>query len=190
MIARRLTLIDARVDLYARADWSPAWQQYVTTNAIDIIHAYKFCGIIAVTRVEFLGRGRFEFSGDGELAAVVECLDYDAETPIDLCAWSVAEPSRFATLLGSADALGIDQVENPATFFLGQHLQLRRTPLKWLQAGCTGAVILRPETAPRWLGAAPGRIAGEDLAHARQIARLVYPIVLPEKILAPLRGAA
>jgi hypothetical protein len=65
-------------------------------------------------------------------------------------------------------------------------LLIHRTPLAWLKAGCLGAVILNRLTAPIWLGAAMGPIAGENLEHARELARLLHPHVSPRRIIAPL----
>jgi hypothetical protein len=188
--AIRLALLDARTELYLRADWSPNWAAYVRANQLDIMACYRFCGIIAVTSCAFYGQC-FDFADcdepDAEPAAVIEVLDQDAETIVDLCAWPLSAPDRFATGFGAAALLGADRVTNAATYYAGQFLQAYRTPLAWLRAGCAGAVILDPIAARFALSRARGPIAGEDLEHAEQIQRLtLFPAA---RILAPLAAA-
>ena len=181
-----LLSIELRADLYERADCGLAWLNYVRAEAIDLTATYPFIGILAVTRVKLFPGRRFDFDDDGIPAAVCEVISDDAETVVDLVAWPLHQPSKFATALGVADGLGTDQVRNPASYFAGQHLTVHRTPLRWLKAGCRGTVILNFATAPRWLGAALGSIAGEDLGHARELARLLHPYIEPSRVLAPL----
>ncbi len=189
MIARRIMLLHYRVELVRRAEPTPEWIWYVTAENIDL-HVYTFIGILAVTRARFFPDRRFDFCDDGIPVAVCEVLGDDAETVIDLVAWPVTRPDKFATALGAASGLGADQAKKPSTFFAGQPLLIHRTPLGWIKAGCLGAVILNRLTAPIWLGAALGPIAGENLEHARELARLLHPHVSPSRILAPLPGAA
>jgi hypothetical protein len=118
---------------------------------------------------------------------VIEALGQDAESIVDLCAWPVGSPDRFATCFGAAALLGADRVTNPATYYAGQHLQIYRTPLGWLRAGCAGAVILDPIAARFALSHARGPIAGEDLEHAKAIQKLTrFPAA---RVLAPLAAA-
>jgi hypothetical protein len=189
MITRRLALLDYRAELGDRAEPSQEWKSYITAQQIDLT-LYAFIGVLAVTRVQFLPLHRFDFDDEGMPAAVCEVLDDDAETVIDLVAWSVTKPEKFGVALGIAAGLGTDQARNPATFFGGQPLVIRRTPLGWIKAGCRGAVILSRLLAPNWLGTALGNIAGEDLEHARELARLLHPHVSPRRIMAPLPEAA
>jgi hypothetical protein len=66
----------------------------------------------------------------------------DRDEILDLCAWS---DDALATWLGRAFCLGdLDDIFNPATYFDGA-LRVHASPLEWLQAGCDGIVILRPE---------------------------------------------
>jgi len=187
-------LLDWWGDLLAGAGPHAAWQDYVCKQGIDLTAAYAFIGILAVTPVAFLPPGRFDFvddaAADAEMAAVCEVvLGAEAEV-VDLCAWSCADPTRFATARGVADALGGDQVENPATYFGGRPLLVHRSPLAWIKSGCRGCVILNRRSAPDWLAPAPGRIAGEDIDHARELARLLRGYVDLERIVAPLKVAA
>jgi hypothetical protein len=185
-----LPLLAARDDLYSRAGPTPEWFDYTKANGIDPKTCYPFCGLLAVTACVFFS-GRFQFAGvnedDAETSAVIECLGEDAETILDLCAWPFSDPARFATMFCTALALGIDRIANPASYFLGRHLQLHRTPLRWLQADCDGAVILDHATAHLWLNRALGPVAGEDREHAEAIRRAAVPPHLPaSQILAPL----
>jgi hypothetical protein len=189
MIARHLMLLDYRAELVRRAEPTPEWSAYVAAENIDLT-VYAFIGILGVTRARFFPDRRFEFFDNGIPVAVCEVLGDDAETVIDLVAWPVARPDKFATALGVASGLGTDQAKNPSTFFASQPLLIHRTPLGWIKSCCRGAMILNRLTAPTWLGAALGPIAGEDLEHACELARLLHPHVSPRRILAPVPEAA
>ena len=52
-------------------------------------------------------------------------------------------------------------------YFGGAHLQIYKTPLRWLQSGCAGAAIIDPNGARFVLRRAIGPVAGEDLDHAQ-----------------------
>jgi hypothetical protein len=189
MISSRLMLLEYRAELSARASPSPEWAAYIASENIDLT-VYAFIGILGVTQARFSPDRRFKFCDDGVPTAVCEVLGDDAETVIDLVAWPIARPEKFATALGVATGLGKDQAKNPATFFAGRPLLIHRTPLSWIRSGCRGVVVLDRLMAPVWLGAALGPIAGEDLAHGHELARLLYPHVSASRILAPLRQAA
>jgi hypothetical protein len=185
-----LPLLSARAELNRRGDPHIDWLDYVRNNAIDIATVCRFAGLIAVTHCVFYGR-RFDFADPGEReaepAAVIEALGDDGETVVDLVAWPLEAPDRFASLFGDVLLLGADRVGNPATYFAGQHLQLFKTPLSWLQADCAGAVIINPHGARFVLRRAVGPIAGEDIDHARAIQKLTH--LPPQRVLAPLRAA-
>lgn len=181
-------LLSYRTDLFERADPHGDWLRYVSANSIDLTTIYPHVGILGVTGAEFFEGHRFDFSENGTPAAVIEVIGDDAETVVDLCAWLVDQPQQFATALGHADGLGVWQVQNPATYFGGRPLLVHKTPLAWLQANCRGVVILNERSAPRWLAAAPGPIAGQDVAHARSIARMLAGYFDPESILAPVKA--
>jgi hypothetical protein len=183
-------LLLARAALYERADLTPQWLAYTRAERIDARMCYPHCGLLAATVCAFFS-GRFDFADDNEpdatAAAVIEVLGEDGATIVDLCGWPLAEPTHFATMFGNAFGLGMDRVGNTATYFVGQHLQFYRTPLRWLQAGCNGAVILDLAAAHLWLGGALGNVAGEDRDHAEAIRAAAIPPHLPaKKILAPL----
>ena len=76
--------------------------------------------MLVVTRARFFPDRRFEFCDDGIPVAVCEVLGDDAETVIDLVAWPIMRPDKFATALGAAGGLGADQAKKPSTFFARQ----------------------------------------------------------------------
>jgi hypothetical protein len=67
-------------------------------------------------------------------------------------------------------------------------LMVHRTPMDWLRARCCGIVILN-ERAPMHLAEALGPIAGADVEHAREIAKLLHGLVPRRNILAPKAAA-
>jgi hypothetical protein len=187
-----LPLLAARDELLLRADPTLDWLDYTRNNAIDIPTVRRFAGLIAVTHCVFFDHHRFDFADpaerEAEPAAVIEALGDDGETVIDLVAWPIDAPGRFASLFGDVSMLGAERVDNPASYFAGQHLQIYKTPLRWLQAGCAGAVIVDPHGARIALRRAVGSIAGEDIDHARAIQKLTR--LPPQRVLAPLRRRA
>lgn len=183
-----MALLSYRMDMYERAEPSEDWLRYMSANSINIVEAYAHVNILAVTGAEFFEGRRFDFSSNGVQTAVIEVLGDDAETVVDLCAWPVDRPQDFATALGRADGLGVWQVQNPATYIGGRPLLVHRTPLEWLQTECRGVVILNEHSAPRWLAPASGPIAGQDVVHARSIARMLAGYFDPESILAPVKA--
>lgn len=183
------TLQGLLANFYDRADPSQELLAYIRRETLPMSAVYAFAGMIAVARVRFFAGRRFDFDDDGMPGIVIEALGDDAETIEDLVCWPLERPDKFATALGRARGLGIDQARNPASF-VGSPLQVHRTPLRWLQNQCQGVVILEPVSAVLWLGDAIGAIAGEDLDHAREIGRLLHPYVSPRRVLYPERAAA
>ena len=183
-----LPLMAARAELVARGDPHHWWLDYIRNQRLDVPTVARFAGMIALTPCVFYAHGRFDFADpkerEAEAAAVIEALGVDAATPIDLVAWRLHAPDRFASLFGDVLLLGVDRVGNAASYFGGAPLQLYKTPLAWLQAGCRGAVIVDPHGAPMVLRGALGRVAGEDIHHARAIQKLTQ--LPPSCVLAPL----
>ena len=186
-----------RADLIERAEPTDEWFGYVRGAGIDVRYIYAHASLLAVTRCEFLSGGRFDWADgdDGEPAAVVEVVEIENGEPVtvDLVAWSIAEPARFGLAMGRAPLLGGDQLINPASFFAGEPLQVWRAPLSWVRARCRGVVLLIEKCGPARLAGAIGKLAAEDLEHARQIDRLCYPWLSRRKLLVPIskmRGVA
>jgi hypothetical protein len=187
-----LPLLAARTELNRRAEPTVDWLDYIRNTGIDVPTVRRFAGVLAVTYCIFYDHRRFDFADPGEReaepAAVIAALGDDAETVIDLVAWPIAEPDRFASLFSDVAVLGADRVANAASYFGGQHLQLYKTPLRWLQAGCNGAVVIDPHGGRFVLRRALGPVAGEDIDHARAIQKLSR--LPPGRILAPVRAVA
>jgi hypothetical protein len=133
-----------------------------------------------------LWHGAFYFADeadeDGKSAAVIEVYGEDDETVVDLCSWPSDNPDSFATIFG-AEALGLARASNAATWSFGGALNLYRTPLRWLQAGCQGCVVLDHRLVPTWLGTVPGPIQAEDYEHARQLHQWLNPAFDATRIL-------
>ena len=186
-----LPLLAARAELVSRANPTLDWLDYTRNAGLDIPTVCRFAGLIAVTRCVFFDHCRFDFADpaerEAEAAAVIEALGDDGETVIDLVAWAIDAPDRFASLFGDVSMLGDDRVDNPASYFGGAHLQLFKTPLRWLQASCNGAVVIDPHGARIVLRRAGGPIAGEDIQHARALQKLSH--MPAARVLAPLRAA-
>jgi hypothetical protein len=86
-------------------------------------------------------------------------IEEDAETPIDVLAWSIREPDVFGTLLGQAAIAGVDSMANPPSCCSGP-CPLWQTPLRWLQEGCRGGIIHFPPVARHRAGQPSLRILG------------------------------
>ena len=99
---------------------------------------------------------------------------------IDLIAWN-PETGALASWMGAAFCLGdLDDIHNPATFFMGGALHVHADPLQWLKAGREGIVILRPEMAHALLRNCR-RIMCAKYEHALQLERwMVQPRVATE----------
>jgi hypothetical protein len=182
-------LDEVRLQLYAEADLSLEWIRWCRGTGINFDEATAHAGVVIGCRLVFDDSG-FHLDRAGTRSVAIEALGEDAETVIDVVAWPLEEPDRFRRAIGWAAGLGISQVTNPASYFGGRPLLVHRTPLRWLQAGCCGVVVLDRHSAPRWLGEALGRIAGEDVGHGRQLARMLHGSFDRRRIVAPVRRAA
>lgn len=179
-------LDDLRNRFYRQAQYTAELQAYACNHGLDLGALAARDVVIGICRVRWFPGERFDFAEEYSSEAVVmEVVEEDAETVVDLVAWPMWRPDKFGTALGRADAIGLDQVRNPSTFVHDQALMVRRTPLRWLQAGCIGCVILNPSTAHRWLAAAIGAIAAEDADHGRELGRLLHPFFPVSRILVP-----
>jgi hypothetical protein len=164
---------------------------YRASLGIDHATIEAACGVVVVAPVQYFRDRSFDLIEDGEagfLSAIIEVFDADARTIIDLVAWPLNRPDKFATALRRGDGLGIWQVLDAGSYAYSPERALRvhRTPESWLRARCQGVVILNTPSAPRWLAAAPGPLLAEDLDHGREIGRLLHPLFDPRRILAPL----
>ena len=164
-----------RQHLYDTADGMlPGLLRFLGEHGLDHRTVLAHCGILTPARVVFLASDRFDFDPeDGVPAIVCEVLGQDGETVVDLAAWPQANPAHVATALGVGPAFGLWQIDNPASFIGGAALRVWRTPLRWLQAGCQGCCVLNRRWGGNLLAQAPGPILAEDLAHGRDLRRLM-----------------
>lgn len=116
----------------------------------------------------------------GKSAFITPCRVHDAVSPestvpdsycrlgdiVDLVAWHPARPARWALRTGAAEWLGCiePQYMGPAP------VDIRRSPLAWFRAGCTGLVPLGRSAADiyRTLSWCQRHVA-EDVDHAAEL---------------------
>ncbi|MGC1861552.1 MAG: hypothetical protein WA733_10615 [Methylocystis sp.] len=184
-------LLAMRAQLY---DVLPTREGNAYRASLGIDHATieAECGVVVIAPVRYFPGRSFDLIEDvdtgGVLSAIIEVFDADARTIIDLVAWPLNRPDKFARALGRGDGLAIWRVLDPGTYAYSSEKALRvhRTPDSWLRAGCQGVVILNTMSAPRWLSASPGHLLAENIEHGREIGRLLHPLFDPRRILAPL----
>jgi hypothetical protein len=142
--------------------------RWLKAKGVDYDAVLNLAGPICRHSVVFCDDGRFEYDQLGETGFLQVVMAEDEEAPLDVIAWSPYEPDRFGTLLGQAGILGAGNIVNPASFHAGP-CRLWWDPLAWLRASCQGAVILDVKLARAILAKAPGRLAAEDVNHAREL---------------------
>jgi hypothetical protein len=181
-------------EFYALADWRQDESEFAREHCLDLELVNAHAGGFFLLPCRFDDAGFFDFAEDGDTAAVFEVLDEDAAATIDLCAFSVADPTRFGTAMGSAAVLGETNVTNPASWAFGNVLPIHQRPLDWLRSGCRGVVILDHRRAPVIMSKALGPILATDEDHARVLRdMLCTPPVDPRNIVfrrSPDRRAA
>lgn len=181
-----LDILQYRADFYDRAMPSPASIAYVRTHGIDTHLVAGFCGCIAVLPIEILPNKRFDFADEsGTDAVIIEAYGRDGETCADLIAWPIDRPGTVLTACGRASMVGLWNVHNPGSYYLGKPLAIHRTPLDWLKTGCVGAAVVTPRLAAWDLLEAPGTIAGRDRQHAIQLANITASIFDRSRFVAP-----
>jgi hypothetical protein len=180
--------------LYARSGYTPELAAWLRANAVDLRAVHRYGGILGMCRVAWQPGERFDFFDRGEPALVLEVLDRDSETCLDLIAWPADATGPVATLGGRAGLLGLNAAVNPATYVGNRALDVHRSPLEWLQADCAGAVLIHPVIGAPRLAEACGSIMARDLDHGRELARHMGALFPQERILVPAssirRGAA
>ncbi len=181
----------------AAADDFGQLRDLIAHEALDLQLVEIFAGPLTLARCAFSPPPRrFHFDPAGDLAVVIEALEIERGEPwlVDLVAWPVDQPSKFATAAGRADLLGADQIDNPASFYGGRPLRVHRHPLSWLRAGCQGVVGLDERRAGVRLAGALGNLLAEDLDHARELHRLMGRAFPTSRLRVPAssihRGAA
>ncbi len=110
------------------------------------------------------------------------------DDPIDIAVWQ-PRTGGIGSYFGRAAAFGEAQIENPATYSFGGGLTVHKTPLEWLIAERKGICIIRPERVAARLSKVPKLIAA-DVAHGRQIEKLIQPRMPQVCVLASRRDVA
>lgn len=182
------------LDLNLRSEPQIELARWLESEGVDFSHALNCVGpIVEHDIVEFPG-AMFDFaatrSTDSLRAVVHVALDADAETPIDLVAWTREEPDRILRCLGVTHAIGIDQLFNPASYFASRPLRMHRSVLAWLAAGCDGIVPLDCAAIRNRLDFLPinldgFRLAAESLKHGRALRDALAPLPARVRILVP-----
>lgn len=167
--------------LFNDAGWDPDCWHAIKAAGVDIDHVTNVAGPIVRTLVSFSHDGCFEFDNMGAVAFAMAVHDEDAETVVDLVAWSALDPATFGTLFG-AGVLGLDCLWNPASYVDGP-CKVFASPLAWLKAGCRGTAILDHEAAREAFRRATGPITTENLDHAQRLLR--SGIVPAHRLLVP-----
>lgn len=183
-------LWNVRHELYERGLFDQAGLDYVRAAGLpDWRTVEANCGNVYVLPVVYFANRTFDLASGGErgvASCIIEVIDEDGLTTIDLVAWPLHRPDKFATWGRVAEGLGVSQAAETCASAIRVH----RTPLAWLQSECLGVVIIDPLSAPRWLGGSPAYLACEDPDHAREVARLLHPFTPANRVLAPIGKAA
>ena len=180
----------ACAELYVRHKTTLDGLEFLRRHGLDWECIARNAGCMVFASVDLLDNGLFDFcQHDGTPAAIIEALDRDCVTIVDLVAWPLDRPGAFASMFGRACMLGLGQVYNPATYYLGAPCRLHRTPLDWLRADGEGACILNKNAAARHLIDAPGPFACDDIAHGREVETLLQRL-LANRVLVPSKRRA
>ncbi len=190
-----MDLLFARGELLKRALPGACFLDYVRRHGLDLSRIERFAGATAVAPIIDCGNRRFEF-GDGHRDAtpgfIVEARGADGETVIDLAAWPLDRPDHPMSMFGRVGLIGVAAAMNPTTYIFDKPLVIHRSPIDWLRSGCAGAAMVDPRRAAWELIDCPGRIAGQDAAHARQLLEIANSVINRSRFVAPARqqGAA
>jgi hypothetical protein len=190
-------MVHARIQFMDLALPTLDGNQWLAAQPIDVLHATNIAGPIVEMEISTMPGDIFSFveTGDGFLAFVQMVFGRDAATPIDFIAWTRDKPWRVYRYFGYADALGVDQLYNPSSYFGGAGIVVRRSPVDWLFANCSGLVILdRNEFANRLRAASNViphcRVVGDSVAHARDLAKTLSPLPRNVELFVPSKAVA
>ncbi len=180
-----LDLLQVRASLAATGHLSTA---YARRHSIELAAIEVRAGIPVLAALRYQPDRSFDLDG-GTLSIVIEARGENLDEVLDLVAWPLEKPAKFARLYGRAAVLGGAALIGDG--FDDGPLRVHRTPLAWLQSGCAGVVLLDPARGILVLRDAPGRIAAEDDAHAAELAGLMVASLPLARIVVPEgRGAA
>jgi hypothetical protein len=174
--------------LFASAEPDPVCWQAIKAAGIDLDYVTNLAGPIVRTLASITPEGCFEIDHSfGETVFAMAVHDEDAETVLDLVAWSARDPFAFGSTFGAAGVLGLDTLLNPASYDQGPCM-LFESPLAWLQGRCAGAVVLDYQEAREALRRAPGPVTTETPEEADSLLR--SGIIPGNKILVPATWSA
>ena len=102
---------------------------------------------------------------------MIEGLDADGKTRLDMLAWPLHAPFEFATATGNIEILG---AWNLVRNYGNKPVKVHRNPLVWLQAGCKGIAIIDPQHSGFWIRKyCKSEIIVDDVAHGREILEIL-----------------
>lgn len=188
MFTARITFCD-RVEEAIATGTNIDMFRWLRSRSIDPDRVNNVAGLIVETEIAALPGGIFSFSDYGFSAFVITVNDRDAVTPVDFIAWTRDKPNRVYRYFGYADALGVDQLHNPSSYYDGAGLMIHRTPMDWLSAGCAGCVVLDYADFAhrlRALDIPQCRLVGESVIHARAIKNALTPLPDNVRIFVPI----
>ena len=173
--------------------------RWLSGRGVNVGHAWNVAGPIVEHDIIILPHLMFDFAGPGTedptRAIVHVVFGIEAETPIDLVAWTRDLPGRMFRCLRGCPMIGIDQLVSPASYFAGRPLRVHRSALAWLVAGCAGIVPLDCVGMRNYFEWLPSelhdcRLAAESLAHGRALRDVWAPLPARVRILVPSHAEA
>jgi hypothetical protein len=188
--------LEAAREFNLRSGPQPEFAGWLERNGVNLSHALNIVGPIVEHDIVIFPGMLFDLaepcSPDAIRAVVQVALDENAETPIDLVAWTRERPHTVFRCLGSAPVIGLDQLFNSASYFANQPLLVHRSPLSWLASGCVGIVPLDYDALRERLNWLHGecRLAAESLAHGRTLRDALAPLPDNVRIVVPRSEAA
>ena len=182
-LTKNVLALLAAHELFSTADLDPLLLHWLKANRVDLPLVENLTGPIVRTTGSFI-ESWYEPDAIGENCFAFAVYGEDAETVIDIVAWSARDQYMFAPQFERAEMIGVDQIHNPASFANNKHCRIHRTPLRWLQADCEGVVILDYEKARKTLSRVTGSLDVEDVDYARELVNA--GIINPSKLFVPM----
>lgn len=148
----------------------PSREGIAALRGAGVSDATLMAHTITEAPVRFLPRRRWEYYPGGIPSLLLAVRDAFGDV-VDIIAWPITRPDKWARLTGKAVLLGEDALTR-AVF--DEPVKVWRTPLSWLVAGGDGLVVLDQDKAWRRLNGGPA-LVGEDLAHAKELRTIITP---------------
>jgi hypothetical protein len=171
-----------------------AVDQWLQASGVDMKIALLLAGpICELPIIRHAAQRSFQLAEEGEPLAVPAMVhvvtDMDAETPMGLVAWRRERPDDVMTYPPGLPALGLDQLDNPASYFDGAALPIHRSPLRWFASGCCGVVPLDLDALWAVLDARRESyaLAAESVEHGRALRAGLQPLPPAVRIVVPRR---